>query len=136
MDLTGTHEGEFQGIAPTGRRINITGLALARIENGKVAEERVYSTGLRCWNNSAQSQARCKVKRNEHRNSGVAGIEKDAPRPGRMRQIDPAEIVRKTTQEKPDNATHRSTRSMVYGPGISALACDEFGRRRKTEAVY
>ena len=39
---TGTHRGEFQGILPTGKRIEITGLALARIENGKVVEERVY----------------------------------------------------------------------------------------------
>jgi steroid delta-isomerase-like uncharacterized protein len=39
---TGTHKGEFQGIPATGKRINISGLALARIENGKVAEEHVY----------------------------------------------------------------------------------------------
>jgi steroid delta-isomerase-like uncharacterized protein len=39
---TGTHNGEFQGIPATGKRINISGLALARIENGKVAEEHVY----------------------------------------------------------------------------------------------
>ena len=39
---TGTHNGEFQGIPATGKRINIRGLALARIENGKVAEEHVY----------------------------------------------------------------------------------------------
>ncbi len=39
---TGTHKGEFQGISATGKRIEITGLALVRIENGKVAEERVY----------------------------------------------------------------------------------------------
>lgn len=39
---TGTHKGEFQGIPPSGKRINISGLALARIENGRVAEERVY----------------------------------------------------------------------------------------------
>jgi len=39
---TGTHKGEFQGISASGKRVNITGVALARIENGKVAEERVY----------------------------------------------------------------------------------------------
>jgi transposase len=54
--------------------------------------------------------------------SGVAGIEKDAPRPGRVRQIDAEEIVRKTTQEKPDNATHWSTRSMAHAVGISAAS--------------
>lgn len=39
---TGTHQGEFQGIAPTGKRITISGVALARLENGKIADERVY----------------------------------------------------------------------------------------------
>ena len=36
--LTGTHEGEFQGIAPTGRRIEARGLQIARFEDGKIAE--------------------------------------------------------------------------------------------------
>ena len=39
---TGTHQGEFQGIPPTGRRITVSGLSLERIENGKIAEDRVY----------------------------------------------------------------------------------------------
>jgi transposase len=51
--------------------------------------------------------------------SGVKGIEKDAPRPGRVRKIDSEEIIRKTTQEKPDNATHWSTRTMACALGIS-----------------
>ena len=50
---------------------------------------------------------------------GVAGIEKDAPRKGRTRRIDPERIVRKTTQEKPHNATHWSTRTMALAAGIS-----------------
>ena len=36
--LTGTHNGEFQGIAPTGRSIEITGVQLARFEDGKIVE--------------------------------------------------------------------------------------------------
>jgi len=32
---------------------------------------------------------------------GIRGIEKDAPRPGRTRTIDQEEIIRKTTQERP-----------------------------------
>ena len=36
--LTGTHEGEFQGIAPTGRKIEARGLQIARFEDGKIAE--------------------------------------------------------------------------------------------------
>jgi transposase len=50
---------------------------------------------------------------------GVAGLEKDAPRPGRTRKIDVQDIVRKTTQERPTNATHWSTRSMARAAGVS-----------------
>src|SRR5262249_5236680 len=44
---------------------------------------------------------------------GLAGLEKDAPRPGRTPTITPEkvqEVVRRTTQERPANATHWSTR--------------------------
>ncbi|MFF9392746.1 ester cyclase [Streptomyces griseoluteus] len=34
-----THTGDFLGIAPTGRRVSMTGLTLFRLgENGKIAE--------------------------------------------------------------------------------------------------
>ena len=36
---TGTHQGELQGIAPTGKNISITGISVARFANGKIAEE-------------------------------------------------------------------------------------------------
>ena len=36
--ITGTHKGEFQGIAPTGKSIQITGMAIHRIANGKIVE--------------------------------------------------------------------------------------------------
>lgn len=54
--------------------------------------------------------------------SGLAGIEKDAPRPGRTPTLGVAvarEIVRKTTQEKPAAATHWSTRTMAAVSGVS-----------------
>ncbi|MGI8540379.1 MAG: ester cyclase [Rubrobacteraceae bacterium] len=35
----GTHDGELEGIAPTGNRVEIAGLAISRIEGGKVAED-------------------------------------------------------------------------------------------------
>jgi steroid delta-isomerase-like uncharacterized protein len=35
----GTHQGEFQGIAPTGKRFTMTGLLITRIQDGKIAEE-------------------------------------------------------------------------------------------------
>jgi transposase len=53
---------------------------------------------------------------------GLAGLEKDAPRPGRTPSITPAkvqDVVRKTTQEKPSNATHWSTRTMAAAAGLS-----------------
>lgn len=34
----GTHEGDFQGIAPTGETVQITGMGIARVENGRIAE--------------------------------------------------------------------------------------------------
>lgn len=52
----------------------------------------------------------------------LGGLEKDAPRPGRTPSIAKktvAEVVRLTTQERPRNATHWSTRSMAAAVGIS-----------------
>ena len=37
--IQGTHKGEFQGIAPTGIRIIVTGIIISRIEEGKAVEE-------------------------------------------------------------------------------------------------
>ena len=34
----GTHKGDLNGIAPTGKRINITGISIARFTNGKMSE--------------------------------------------------------------------------------------------------
>lgn len=36
--LSGTHEGTFQGIAPTGRRVKVPGLDLVRLKDGKLTE--------------------------------------------------------------------------------------------------
>ena len=41
--LLGTHKGEFQGIAPTGRAITLKGIAIYRVENGKLIERWVVS---------------------------------------------------------------------------------------------
>jgi len=54
----------------------------------------------------------------EHR---LQGIEKDLPRGGRPRQREAieSEIIRKTTQEKPANATHWSTRTLAQALGVT-----------------
>lgn len=36
--ITGTHEGVFQGIEPTGEAIEIQGMAMERVENGEIVE--------------------------------------------------------------------------------------------------
>ena len=35
----GTHQGELEGIAPTDRRVESTGIVISRIEGGKIAED-------------------------------------------------------------------------------------------------
>jgi steroid delta-isomerase-like uncharacterized protein len=35
----GTHEGDLLGIAPTGKRITVTGLTFSRLKDGKIVEE-------------------------------------------------------------------------------------------------
>jgi steroid delta-isomerase-like uncharacterized protein len=35
---TGTHEGEFMGIEPTGESVEVTSMAVVRIEDGQIAE--------------------------------------------------------------------------------------------------
>ena len=34
----GTHQGEFMGVAPTGRRVTFRGLSLVRVVDGKIVE--------------------------------------------------------------------------------------------------
>jgi steroid delta-isomerase-like uncharacterized protein len=36
--MRGTHEGEFRGIAPTGKELDITGIGIFRFSDGKVVE--------------------------------------------------------------------------------------------------
>jgi len=52
----------------------------------------------------------------------IAGLEKDAPRPGRTPRISAAmikRVIQKTTREKPPQATHWSTRTMAAAVGLS-----------------
>jgi transposase len=60
--------------------------------------------------------------RNRYVDGGIQALGKDASRPGRPRTITDAqvaEVIQKTTQEKPANATHWSTRTMAAAAGLS-----------------
>jgi transposase len=60
--------------------------------------------------------------RNRYLDGGVEALGKDASRPGRPHTINAArtaEVIHKTTQEKPFNATHWSTRTMAAATGLS-----------------
>ena len=39
LRFRGTHLGELDGIAPTGRRVDCTGIVISRIEEGKISED-------------------------------------------------------------------------------------------------
>lgn len=60
--------------------------------------------------------------RQRYAEGGLAGIEKDAPRPGRRREITPAQraaAVDKTLGEKPEGQTHWSRATMAAATGLS-----------------
>ena len=66
----------------------------------------------------------------------VTGIEKDAPRPGRKPAVGAdkvQEIIRKTTQQRPTNATHWSRRTMAKEAGVSTSTVGRL--RRALEKV-
>jgi len=44
---TATHQGEFRGLAPTGKQVPVSGMNISRIVEGKVVEERVELDTLR-----------------------------------------------------------------------------------------
>lgn len=102
------------------QRAQIILLAAAGKENQEIAAELgiVRHTAAR-W-------------RNRYIQLGLAGIEKDAPRSGRLPSLPETliqEVVRKTTQETPSNATHWSTRSMAKAVGVSAATVRRIWKR-------
>ena len=73
--------------------------------------------------------------RNRFVQAGVAGIEKDAPRPGRKPALGAdkvQEMIRQTTQQRPANATHWSRRTMAKEAGVSASTV---GRLRRAHGL-
>jgi steroid delta-isomerase-like uncharacterized protein len=47
--VTGTHEGVFRDQPPTGRSIQIQGVTISRVVDGRTAEEWVYWNDLTAW---------------------------------------------------------------------------------------
>jgi steroid delta-isomerase-like uncharacterized protein len=45
--FTGTHQGTFMGIAPTGKQVTVSGIVIDRIVSGKIVEEWVEWDSLR-----------------------------------------------------------------------------------------
>ena len=63
--------------------------------------------------------------RKRYLQQGLAGLEKDAPRPGRKAKISAPqvrELIGQTTRQTSPNATHWSTRSIAAARGISAAS--------------
>lgn len=61
----------------------------------------------------------------------LPGIERDAPRGGRtpsVRSAKEAEVIAKTTQQTPPNATHWSTRTMAQATGVSKATVQRIWR--------
>lgn len=89
------------------RRARIVLLAAEGVGNHEIARRLEISRGqVIAW-------------RNRFAAGGVKAIESDLPRSGRKPTINAAEIVRMTTQTKPEGATHWSTRKLAAKLGIS-----------------
>lgn len=59
---------------------------------------------------------------------GLAGLEKDAPRGGRPRQVNVQRVIALTTQTQPEAATQWSTRTMAKEAGTSAATISRIWR--------
>jgi len=94
-------------------RARIIQMAAKGALNQEIAEElNISRPTVQLWRNRFLAQR-------------LAGLEKDAPRPGRIPKISPAQIaavVEATLQRTPENATHWSARSMAKAQGISRMA--------------
>ena len=91
-------------------RARIVLRAASGLENQQIAEElSITPEKVARW-------------RNRFLDGGIAALEKDAPRPRGPRTITDQKVMRvvaKTTQEKPSNSTHWSTRTMAAAVGLS-----------------
>jgi steroid delta-isomerase-like uncharacterized protein len=44
--LSGTHQGEFQGVPATGRRVDVSAIVILKVKNGKVTEGHLSADNL------------------------------------------------------------------------------------------
>jgi steroid delta-isomerase-like uncharacterized protein len=85
--VTATHEGEYNGMPPTNREIEISGMAKIRTEDGKVQEDRLYydlralfeQLGL-MTSSSPQTARFSPESGNRSAGLGLEGSESDGPR--------------------------------------------------------
>ncbi len=56
---TGTHKGELPGMAPTGRKIAISGITIYRIPNDQITEAGNSWICSECGSNSVSSRGPC-----------------------------------------------------------------------------
>jgi transposase len=110
------------GLTPArlAERSKIVLLAAQGWDNHQIAEE----LGI-----TRQKAGRWRVR---FAHSGMAGIEKDAPRPGRLpthgKKVE-EEVVRMTLQEKPRGATHWSRSTMARASGLSESSVGRIWRK-------
>ena len=110
-------------------RQNLLSLSRSRKTSVRLAERAkivlLANSGMQNIEIAAKMQvSRFKVSRWRERYAqhGLAGIEKDAPRPGRQPSISEAKrkkIISMTLEEKPPNATHWSRSRMAKRAGVS-----------------
>jgi transposase len=101
-----------------GRRVSVRLAERATIvllaANGNTNEEIGQTLGI-----TRQKAGRWRMRYAEH---GLAGIEKDASRPGRLPKYDQAvveEVIEKTLHQSPEKATHWSRSRMAQATGLS-----------------
>lgn len=117
IELTGEQRQQLEATARS------RSLALRVVERARIVL--LAAQGLQNDQIARQlSMSRFKVSRWRQRfaRHGFAGIEKDAPRPGRTPSTSPETVermVRMTTQQKPPSATHWSTRTLAAAVGVS-----------------
>ena len=67
--MLGTHTGDFHGIAPSGRPITLRGVAIYRVEGGKLAERWVVSDLYGALEEAGASMPSAATTRSDHQSS-------------------------------------------------------------------